>query len=97
MDPAPAVDAPERDTVTPAFHELGPLPGALVKPEPLRGAHQLAVHHPGGQRIRYARREQHAELVELGEPFVDAAEEDLHACRGRASDDNRRVDPASIT
>ena len=31
------------------------------------------------------------------EPFVAAAEEELHACRGRASDDNRRVDPASIT
>src|ERR671910_276843 len=43
VDPAPAVDAAERRTMTPVLHDLGPLVRQIEAPESLRRADQLAV------------------------------------------------------
>ena len=90
MDAAPTVDPADRRSVAPALHDLGPLAGPVGQHEPLGRADELAVHHPGGQRIGTARHEKRRDLVELVESLGHAALEDGHPCGCHPTDHHGR-------
>ncbi len=88
---APAVDRTERGVVTPPLHDVGPLARPVVHAEGLRGADELAEHHPGRQRVDLPGHQQGGHLVQLGEPGLDVALQDAEAAdRGPADDHGRQ-------
>jgi hypothetical protein len=87
VDAAPAVEPTEGGAVPPPVHGFRPLAGHVVEGQALRGADQLAQHHPAGEGVDRARHEQGTDLVELLEALGDPALQDRDAGAGRAADD----------
>ena len=96
MDATPAVDPAERRPVSPPIHDVGPLGRHVVESEALRGADQLAVHHPRGQRVDLARHQQGPDLVEQLEALGHGAVVDPHPGARRAPDHHCRQDVEAL-
>ena len=86
VDAAATVEAPDGVRLGPALHRLGPLLGHVVEREALQGAHELAVHDPGGERIQVSGHCRHADLVEHGEALSNIAIEDEQPSLGHPPD-----------
>ena len=90
MHPAASVEAADGVRLAPPLHRLGPLLGHVIQGEALQGAHQLAVHDSGRQRIELPGDRRHPGLVEQRQPLGDIAVQDEQAGFGHSADGARR-------
>ena len=90
VHPAPTADATDGRTGTPVIHHLGPLARHVVEREPLRGAHELAVHHPGRERVGAARHQERTDLIEVRQTTLEIAGEDPESTGCDPADHHRR-------
>ena len=90
MDPAAAVEAPDRVGLAPPLHRLGPLLGHVVLGEALQGAHELAVHDARRERIELPGDRRHARFVEQRQALLDVAVQDEQPCLRDPTDGARR-------
>ena len=81
--------------MAPALHHVGPLDSLIVQREALRRADQLAVHHPRGQRIDFARHQQRRNVVEQAQPLVESTVKDHESGEGHPADNDCWSDPES--
>ena len=87
---AAPMEAPDGIRPAPPLHRVGPLLRDVVLRQPLEGAHELAVHEPGRERIEVPGDRRHTHLVEQRQSFRDLPVEDAQPRSGHASDGARR-------
>ena len=68
------------------LHHIGPLRGEVGHQQPLRRADDLAVHHPGRERVGGTGHEEGTDLVEEFESDIEIAGEDRQASAARPPD-----------
>ena len=76
---AAAMEAFDGVGAAPPLHRLRPLLRDVVLRQSLQGAHELAVHDPGGERIEIAGDRRHADVVEQRESVRDIAVQDAQS------------------
>jgi hypothetical protein len=91
VDPAAPVHAPDGVRLAPPLHRLGPPLGEVVLGEALQGADQLAVDHPGRERIEVSGDGRDPRLVEQRQTLLDVAVQDEEPGFGHPADGGCRV------